>query len=96
MLDRPTRPIRVHVTETYAHRDIPDLSACDALTAAIIAHLQRIACEGARAAWCRAPTSQDWMERETGLKGWRAQVNPDTAHLIHVVEELRIAEFDDA
>ena len=92
----PDRPVRVHVTERFEHRDQPDLGGCGHLLSALIPHLQRIACEGARAAWCRAPAAQDWLESETGLKGWRAQINPDTAHLIHVIEELGIAEFDDA
>ena len=96
MLEGQTKPVRVHVTEIFESRHQPDLSGCDDLTAALVAHLQRIACEGARAAWCRAPVAQDWLESETGLKGWRAQINPDTAHLIHVIEELGIAAFDDA
>ncbi len=88
-------PVRIHVSETYAHCDRPRETG-DALMDALAAHLQRIACEGARAAFCRAPMAQEWMEKETGRKGWRAQVQRDTAHLMHVVEELGLMEFDDA
>lgn len=96
MRDTTSAPIRIHVTETPGLRQPLDLPEDDPLIAALAAHLQRIACEGARAAWAMVPRSRDWIETETGLTGWRSQISPDTAHLIHVVEELGLMEFDDA
>ena len=94
MRDTATAPVRIHVSEAGAEPVVTD--GLDHLTAALARHLQRIACEGARAAWCSHPKSAEFMEKDTGLKGWRAYVQTDTAHLIHVVEELGLMEFDDA
>lgn len=91
-----TKPIRIHVCERHGVAERPDVDGADHLTAALATHLQRIACEGARAAWCQAPISKDWWESETGQTGWRAQISPDTLHLIHVVESMGMLEFDDA
>lgn len=88
-------PVRVHVTEAIGHRRAPAETG-DALVDALAAHLQRIACEGARAAWCHAPVPEQWRGANPGAHGWRAQVAPDTAHLIHVVEAQGMMVFDDA
>lgn len=64
-----------------------------ALIPALLDHIQRVACEGARGAATSHPNSQAFMEGETGRKGWRAFVQQDSAHLIHVLEESGLADF---
>lgn len=96
MPEATTTPIRIHVTEARGQADPPDVTGADHLAAALARHLQRLACEGARAAWALAPRCREWREADTGQTGWRAQIAPDTLHLVHVVEEMGLMEFDDA
>lgn len=93
MLDRPAKPISIIVSETF---NVKPSETGDHLLDAIAAHCQRIACEAAQMAWASHPKSLEFMERDTGLKGWRAYLQPTSAHLVHVLEERGIVEFDDA
>lgn len=64
-----------------------------ALVPALLDHVQRVACEAARGALTSHPSSVSFMESETNREGWRAFLQADTAHLIHVLEASGLAEF---
>jgi len=68
----------------------------DALMLAVLDMVQRQACEAAQLAWLAYPKSAEFMEGESGRKGWRAYLPEDTAHLIRVLEEWQIATFSEA
>lgn len=92
---RPLAPIRVHVADAPGLARPPDLAGASPLLAALAVHLQRIACGGAQMAALLAPVSRDFMEGETGQTGWRAQIQPDSLHLIQTLEESGLLEFGD-
>ena len=95
MRDLPDMPVRILVTERVGAMEQPRQTG-DHVIDALTAHLQRLACEGARAAWALSPKTREWLEGSAGQIGWRAQIQPDTLHLIHVLTEAGIVEMDDA
>lgn len=67
----------------------------DPLILAVLDMVHRQACGAAQLAWLQHPKSREFMETETSRKGWRAYLEDDTAHVIHVLEESGIAQFEE-
>ena len=104
MLDL-AQPIPVQVTHEIAARQRPPLPEMHpdmaltipaALLPALLESLQYSACFAKQMHWCAHPKSEEFMEHDTGRKGWRAYLAPDIAHLMNVVEEAGLATFEEA
>lgn len=66
---------------------------------AVVVALHRLACEAAQLHLLQHPKSVEFMEAETGRKGWRAYMSDETAHAVEALEEHGVCRFvhvDDA
>lgn len=95
-------PMRIGITHKIGARrkprwpdEHPDrgVTVPAALIPALLEALQLTACCAKQRQWASHPRAEEFMERDTGRKGWRAYLDQEETHLFNVVEDIGLAVF---